>query len=217
MATDTWANGGNSTRLLTKQDDAWTNKEPRAEMTSCRRLHTWPDSLLWYLTQQRPSSHHIAQSEVTGATFLHKPRGVPWHQGGPGSAAVLGELVWFHPDGETGRAQRTPLATASRRRWRQSCQRLLLGAPRSCPAPGCHPSHRTAPCPGGKKARKAPDKRARIVTFWVNILCIKSLTKKASACPPNTFIWELRWETETNELLQRHSWSRLSLIQLYYD
>lgn len=145
LTTDTWDHdgddGGGAHFLLNKT----ANKAPASPET--QRPESWSGS-----TQApgkfKGSSTQESQKATTHMRIVRVGIHVPWQWGGPGSAAVFGaEPAWHHPGAEKGRGQTAPPGTASRSRWRQSCWKLLSGAPRTGPALGRHPSHRTAPCP----------------------------------------------------------------------
>lgn len=129
-----------STRRITKHQQARRHKDQRAGVARNRRLPNSKDPARWKAT----------------CCIIKVGTDVPWRWGGPGSAAAFGaEPAWHRPGAETGRGRTAPPGTASRSRWRRNCWKLLLGAPRTGPALGRHPSHRTAPCPertGGEKS-----------------------------------------------------------------
>lgn len=80
---------------------------------------------------------------------------LPWRHRRHRPAAASGRgSARRRPAAATGRVRRAPPGTASPRHWCRNCQKAPSAAPRSGPALGRHPSHRTAPSPGREAGEK---------------------------------------------------------------
>lgn len=80
---------------------------------------------------------------------------LPWRRRRHRPAAASGRgLARRRPAAATGRVRRAPPGTASPRHRCRNCQKAPSAAPRSGPALGRHPSHRTAPSPGREAGEK---------------------------------------------------------------